>query len=205
MVPVKRAERRTVARPTLSLRSQHAPGPAVTATAALMALGSLGFALVNIIFETSDRFADGPYAEYASGLTVMNWLVAGLKLVGAAVALLSVARRPRLVSPPVMAVLLWGAFATLGVYALGSVVQAIGMAVGLMGSAAQIDVAGVAYVLASLMFAAGYGVLAISYARRHGLKSGSVVVGVLGGPALLAALLLVIPALLAAIGLMPTS
>ena len=157
-------------------------GPAVTATAALVALGSLGFALVNIIFEVSDRFADGPYAEYASGLTVMNWLVAGLKLVGAAVALLSVARRPRLVSPPVMAVLLWGAFATLGVYALGSVVQAIGMALGLMGSAAQIDVAGVAYVLASLLFAAGYGVLAISYARRHGLKRGSVVVGVLGGP-----------------------
>jgi hypothetical protein len=33
------------------------------------------------------------------GITVMNWLVVGLKLVGAAVAVPSVTPRPRLLSP----------------------------------------------------------------------------------------------------------
>lgn len=180
-------------------------GPAVTAIAVLTALGCLGFALVNVVFEVTDRFAEGSYAEYASAFAVMNWLVVGLKLLGAAVALMSVTRHQRHVSPSAMTLLLWGAFATLAAYALGSVVQAVGMATGLTGSAAQIDIAGVVYVLGSLGFAAGFGVLAISYARRHGVKKRAVVVGVLGAPALLGLLLLAIPALLAAAGLMPAT
>ena len=180
-------------------------GPAVTAIAVLTALGWVAFALVNVVFEATDRFADGPYAEYASALTVMNWLVVGLKLLGAAVALVSVAPRQRLVSPSAMTLLLWGAFATLTVYSLGSVVQAVGMATGVAGSAAQIDAAGVGYVLGSLGFATGFGVLAISYARRHGFRRRAAVVGVLGAPALLGLLLLAVPALLTAAGLMPAT
>ncbi|HEX5543505.1 MAG TPA: hypothetical protein VFX60_18455 [Micromonospora sp.] len=171
----------------------------------LVALCCIGFAVVNVVFEMTDRFADGPYAEYASGLAVMNWLVVGLKAMGAAVALLSVAERPRFRSPALLGVLLWGAFATLGVYALGSVVQAVGLALGLSGTADQIDMAGVGYVLFFLLLAAGYGVLAISYSRRFGLRKGVAVLGVLGAPVMLGVILLAVPMLLAVLGLLPAS
>jgi hypothetical protein len=128
-----------------------------------MALWCLGFAVVNVMFEITGHFAGGAYAQYASGLSVMDWLVAGLKVLGAVVALLSVARRPRLVSSDVVTVLVWAAFATLAVYVLGSVVQAAGMGLGLIGGADQINTASVAYALLFLVAAVGYGVLAISY------------------------------------------
>ncbi|WP_214402400.1 hypothetical protein [Pseudonocardia lacus] len=170
-----------------------------------MALCCIGFAVVNIVFELTGHFDGGPYAEYSAGIAVMNWLVVGLKAVGAAVALLSVAGRARFVPPVVLGVLVWGAFAMLAVYALGSVGQAIGMASGLAGSADQIDLAGVAYVLFFLVVATGYGVLALSYTRRYELRKGVVVLGALGAPVALGVILLVVPALLAAAGVMPAS
>src|SRR5215203_2586173 len=78
------------------------PGPVVTAIGILMALWCLGFAVVNVVFEITGHFAGGAYAWYASGLSVMNWLVAGLKVLGAVVALLSVARRPGRVSSTIV-------------------------------------------------------------------------------------------------------
>jgi hypothetical protein len=188
---------------TKSFKTPVRPGAGIIATGRLMALCCIGFAVVNIVFELTDRFADGPYAEYSAGLTVMNWLVTGLKVVGAAVALLSVARRPRFVPPVLLGVLLWGAFAMLAVYAVGSLVQVIGMASGLRGSADQIGPAGVAYVLFFLLMAAGYGVLAISYSQRFGLGKGVVVLGVLGAPVALGVILLGVPMLLTALGVMP--
>lgn len=170
-----------------------------------MALCCIGFAVVNIVFEMTDHFADGPYARYVSAIAVMNWLVVGLKTTGAAAALLSVAKRPHLLPPALLGVLLWGAFGLLGVYALGSVVQAVGMVAGLVGTADQITVAGVAYVLFFLLLAAGYGVLAISHSRRFGLRKGVAVLGVLGAPVALGVILLAVPTLLAALGLMPAS
>ncbi|MFI5490784.1 hypothetical protein [Micromonospora echinaurantiaca] len=181
------------------------PGTGVILTARLIALACLGFAVVNVVFEMTDRFADGPYAAYASGLTVMNWLVVGLKTAGGAVALLSVAKHPRLLPPAILGMSLWGAFALIGVYALGSVVQAAGMASNLAGTPDQIDLAGVAYVLFFLLLAAGYGVLTISYSRRFALKKKVAVVGVLGAPVLLSVVLLAVPMLLAAVGVMPAS
>jgi hypothetical protein len=180
------------------------PGTGVTVMGRLVALGCIGFAVVNVVFEMTDRFADGPYAEFASGIAVMNWLVVGLKALGAAVALLSVAKRPRALPPAFLGVLLWGAFAMLGVYALGSVVQAVGMALGLAGTADQIDMAGVGYVLSFLLLAAGYGVLAISYSRRFGLRNSVAVLGLLGAPVMLSMILLAVPMLLSALGLLPT-
>jgi hypothetical protein len=190
---------------TKSLKVPAPPGTGITATGRLMALCCIGFAVVNIVFELTDHFADGPYAEYSAGIAVMNWLVVGLKAVGAAVALLSVASRPRFLPPVILGVLLWGAFAMLAVYAVGSVVQAIGMASGLAGSADQIDLAGVAYVLFFLLVAAGYGVLSISYSRRFGLPKVVVVLGALGAPVALGVILLAVPMLLAAVGVMPAS
>lgn len=183
--------------------AQGRPGPVVTTIGILMALWCLGFAVVNLVFEVTGHFAGGRYAQYASGLSVMGWLVAGLKSLGAVVALLSVARRPRLVSSAVVTVLVWAAFATLGVYTLGSAAEAVGMVLGLIGGDDQIDTASVAYVLFFLVAAAGYGVLATSHSRWHPHGKGLVILGVLGAPVALGLLLLAIPALLAAFGLLP--
>lgn len=170
----------------------------------LTALWCAGFAVVNTAFEFTDHFAGGPHAEYARGLAVMDWFVVALKIVGAAVALLSIAKRPRFVAPSKLAVVVWGAFATLGLYVAGSVVEAVGMLTGLVGSPDDIDAAGVAYVSLFLVAAIGFGVLAVSYSRRHQVRKSRAVLGVLGAPLLLGLILLVVPALLAALGLMPS-
>lgn len=179
------------------------PARVVTAIGVLMALACLGFATVNIVFVLTDHFAQGPFSEYASGLTVMNWLVVVLKVLGAALALLSVARPPRFPSPAALSVLLWGAFATLGVYAVGGVVEAVGMVSGLTGSPDQVDLAGIAYVSFFVVTAAGYGVLAISHSRRHRPGKGFAVLGVLGAPVVLGLILVGGPMLLVALGVMP--
>jgi hypothetical protein len=129
------------------------PGPAVTVTAALMAVWCLGFAVVNVAFEVTGHFASGPFGCYTSGISVMGWLAAALKVVGAAVALLSIARRPRIISPAVVTVLVWAASATLGLYVLGSIAEAAAMGLGLIGGADQIDTRSVAYVLFFLVAA----------------------------------------------------
>jgi hypothetical protein len=65
--------------------------------------------------------------------------------------------------------LLWAAFATLAVYVVGSIVQAVIMLAGVAGDAEQVDASAIGYVLAMLLGATGFGILAISYARRAGL------------------------------------
>ncbi|MGP3929042.1 hypothetical protein [Nonomuraea sp. KM88] len=174
-------------------------------TALLVALCCVGFAVVNVIFELTGRFDGGPYAAYASGLLVMNWLVVVLKLVGAGAALSSIANRPTILPPAVLGVVLWSAFALLSFYALGAVVQAFGMALGLMGSADQITLAGVGYVLFFTLMAIGFGALAISYSRRFEIRKGVIALGVVGGPVALGLLLLAVPMLLTALGVMPAA
>lgn len=182
-----------------------AAGPVVVAVAVLMALGCLAFAGANVVFEATDRFAEGRYAAYADGLSVMNWVVTGLKVLGAAVALLSVAARPvRGLSPWVMSLLLWGAFSTLALDALGSMVEAATMLAGTSGDAADLGVRSVAYLLGSIVSAAGFGVLAVSYLRRHAVARATVALGVLGAPVLLGVLFLGLPGLLVALGVMPS-
>ncbi|WP_309131924.1 hypothetical protein [Brevibacterium sp.] len=175
----------------------------VTVAAVLVAVGCIGFAAVNVVFEGLDHFADGPYAEYASGITVMNWLVIGLKVFGAVVALLSVSSQPVLLRPAVVGVLTWGAFTTLAVYVVGSMVEAIGMATGLLADADDIGLLDVGYMLFFLTLAAGFGVLAISHTRRHRLPRRIAVLGMFGPPVVLGGVLFVVPSLLAAIGVMP--
>lgn len=179
------------------------PGTGVTAIGWLMALWCVGFAVVNIVFEGTGHFADARFAEYATAITVMNWLVVGLKALGAGVALLSVDHRQRLGTPAFITMLVWGTFATLGVYVLGSVGQAIGMVTGLTGTAGDVDLAGIAYVLFFSLAATGFGILAVSYSRRHDVRRHYALLGVLGAPIVLGVVLVVVPALLAALGLMP--
>ncbi|QBI54388.1 hypothetical protein [Streptomonospora litoralis] len=179
------------------------PGRRVVAAAVAAALACVGFAAVNVGFEAADRFSQGPYAAYATGLSVMNWLVVALKAAGAAMALLSLVQRPRLPAPAVLAAGLWAAFATLGLYGLGSLVQVAGMATGVRGSPADVDVWGLAYVAFFLLMAGAFGVVAVSHTRRRGVPVRFAVLGALGAPLALGALLVGIPALLAAAGVMP--
>jgi hypothetical protein len=177
------------------------PGPSVIAIGVLVALWCAGFAAISIWFELTDRFAVGRYADDVSGLSVVNRFVAGLKVVGAAVALLALGRAPRFLTPRIVGTLLWAAFATLAVYVLGSITQAVIMVTG--GDAEQVDAASVGYVLAFLLGATGFGVLAISYARRARLGARVMLIGVCGAPVVLGTVLVLLPAILEAVGLLP--
>lgn len=184
-------------------KSFRSPGLGITVIGVLMALWCIAFAVVNIVYEATDHFAGGPLAEYTAGFTVMNWLVVGFKVLGAVVALLSVSNIPKLHLPALMTMLLWGAFATLSLYVLGSVIQAVGMITGLAGTADQINLASTGYVLMFLLAAAGFGFLAISYSRIYGTRRGYVVLGVVGAPMVLGLILIVVPMLLGILGLLP--
>lgn len=181
------------------------PRPAVTLIGWLIAAWCVGFAAVNIALEGTDHLADGEYADSAAAFTVMNWLVVGLKLAGAVVALLSVSHRPPPVSSRLLGVGVWGAFATLGVYVLGSTAQAIGVVSGASGSRSQIDLLDLAYLIFFLFAALGWGVLAMSYSKRHDEGWGVAALGALSAPVLLGFLLVAMPMLLAALGKMPSS
>jgi hypothetical protein len=178
------------------------PSRFVVAVGVLVALWCAGFAAINVWFELTDHFGRGQYADEARALSVANWFVAMLKVVGAAMALLSVSRTPRLLAPGIVGTLLWAAFATLAVYVVGSIIQAVVMLTGVAGDAGQVDAASVGYVLAFLPAAAGFGILAISYARRAELGRRVVLIGVLGAPVALGTVLVVLPAILAAVGLL---
>jgi hypothetical protein len=178
-------------------------GVGVTFVAWSMVVWSLGFAVVNVVFEVTGRFADGPYNDYASGISVMNWLVVVLKVTGAVLAVLSVSSAAKRVPRFLLATMLWGAAATLGLDALGSVVEAIGMLTGVIGSPDEITVASSAYVLFFALGAVGYGVVAASFTRRSGTGRRPAVLGALGAPVMLGLIFLAIPKVLVTLGVMP--
>ena len=175
----------------------------VRVVAWVVAAWCVGFAAVNVAFEATGHFAHGPHAEYATALSVMDWVVSVLKLLGALVAWSSVTSRRIDVSPRVVAVTVCGAAALLGLYCLGSLVQAVGMLTGAVGNADDVDRRSVGYLVLFLVAAAGYGVLAVSFLRRYELGWREALVGALGAPVVLAALLVAIPLLLVLLGLMP--
>lgn len=175
----------------------------VRAVGWLVAAWCVGFAAVNVAFETTGHFADGPYAEYSTALSVMDWTVSVLKILGAAVALASVTNRRVRVSPRLIAVMICGAAALLGLYCLGSLAEAIGMLTGVAGDADRITPRSVGYLVLVLVAATGYGVLAVSFSRRYDTGRRVALIGVVGAPIVLAALLVAIPLLLVSLGLMP--
>ncbi len=196
----------------VDVRRGTAPGGAsapVTTVAALVVVCCVAFAAVNVLLETTGSFAGPRYARYAAdypvGMAVMNGLVAGLKLIGAGLALLSVTSRQRVIRPTRLGVLLWAAFATLGVYSLGAAVEGVAIASGIAGGGTELTAADVGYLLFFVVFAAGFGVLAASYSRRHRLLRRHAVVGSVGAPVVLGAVLFAVPTLLAAWGLLPSA
>lgn len=165
----------------------------------------LAFAAVNVAYEVTDRFASGPHAEYANALSVMNWLVVALKVVGAAVALLTVTERLPTISANLRTMAVWCVFALLGMYSVGNVAIAVRLALGSTDSREQISAGGIAYVVFFLAGAAGYGVLALSFSRRSRSPHRYAMWGIVAAPLVLAALLLGAPAVLTAIGLAPNT
>jgi hypothetical protein len=125
-----------------------------------------------------------------------------VKLVGVAAAVLAVIQPPKLLRAPLVGVLLWAAFATVAIYLLGSLTQAAMMMTGITADAGRIDAAAVGYVSAFLLAAAGFGVLATSYARRASLGKRELIVGLCGGPLVLGSILVVLPTLLKAVGVL---
>ena len=179
------------------------PGRQVTTVGLLMAAWCTGFAIVNVVFELTDHFANAALAAYAPAISLMDWTVVCLKLLGAAVALLAVTRLPRQISPTLVGTLVWGATALLALYSVGNVLETIGMVTGLAGSLDQITLRSIGYVLFFAVGAVGYGVLATSFSRRYDVPKRAAVLGALGAPVMLALILLALPALFVAKGLMP--
>jgi hypothetical protein len=189
-------------RPTVEPRQPDPPGRFVVAVGLLVALWCAGFAAINVWFEVTDHFAVGQYAEDATALSVVDWFVAVLKVVGAAAALLAVSRTPRFLAPRIVGTSLWAAFATLAAYVVGSIAQVVLMLTGVAGDADQLDASAAGYVLASLLGATGFGILATSYARRAGLGARVMLIGICGAPVVLGSVLVVLPAILEAVGLL---
>ena len=157
------------------------PSRRITVVGALVAVWCAVFAAVNVWFEATDRFATGPHAAEADALSVANWYVFGLKLVGVAAALLAITREPRRISPSVVGTVLWGAFGTVAIYVAGSIGQAIAIAAGVTGDTENLDATSVAYVLGFLGAGVGFGILAVSYSRRARLRKRTAVLGICGG------------------------
>lgn len=170
--------------------------------AVAMVVWCLAFAAVNVGFEVTGRF-DVEHAEYAAGLSVLDWFVAALKVMGAGIALASV-RRPSWLPAPVLTVALWGAYSTLALYVMGSLVEAVGMVTGLAGSVDQITRGSVVYVAFFLVAAVGFGLLAVTHQRREHPATRLVALGIVGAPVLLGLILVVVPAVLVALGVFPS-
>lgn len=175
----------------------------VTVVGILVAVWCAVFAAISVWFEATGHFADGPHAASADALSIVNWCVTAIKVVGVVAALLAVVRPGSLATARVVGAVLWAGFATVGVYVLGSLGQAVLLLTGRAGSAESLDAAAVLYVLAFLLAAAGFGVLAVSYTRRTGLGLGVVMVGSLGAPLVLGGVLVALPAVLRAVGILP--
>jgi hypothetical protein len=171
----------------------------------LVVLWCLAFASVNVVFELTGHFDTGRAAGLGVGLSVMDWVVAGLKVLGAVVAGLAILPRQSVVRPATLTVLLWGAFATLATYVAGSVVEATAFATGLAGDPNDLTPRTIGYLVFFLAAATGFGVLAVSYSRRHRSPRRLAAWGLLGAPVLLGLLLGVLPAVLTAAGLLTTT
>ncbi len=179
------------------------PGRALLSVGVLIALWCAGFAAISVWFELTDYFGTGRNAGDKTAISVVNWFVTVLKLVGLVLAVLAV--HPRLIAPRTVGTLLWAAFATLTVYVAGSITQAFAMLAGIAGDADQVDSGSVAYLLAFTLAAAGFGILATSHARRAGLGTRIKVIGACGAPLVLGSVLVILPAILRATGLLSAS
>lgn len=168
----------------------------------LVAVWSAIFAGISVWFEVTGKFTTGPHAADADALSVANWYVAVVKLVGVAAAVLALRPPHRHIGPRAVGTVLWAAFSTVTIYVAGSVAQAGAMLAGVAGDADNLDASSVGYVIAFLLAAVGFGILAVSYSRRMGLGKRELILGVCGAPLVLGSILVALPSLLRAAGLL---
>ena len=178
------------------------PSPFVIVVGVLVAVWCGVFAAISVWFEVTDKFASGPYAADADALSVVNWFVVAVKLVGMAAAVLAFVEPPGSVRPRTVGVVLWTGFATVTVYVAGSLAQAAAMLTGVAGDAERLDLASAGYVVAFVLAAFGFGILASSYATRASLGKRELLLGVCAAPLVLGSVLVVLPAFLRAVGLL---
>jgi hypothetical protein len=178
--------------------------PVTKVIGVLFASWCVGFAAVNAWQLGSGSLSSDRFGDDATVLTVASVLVLILKLVGAAIALVSLRPvQPRMRWP--LGAALWAATATFVVYSAGNLITTLGTLVGALEPTAAWESAGgltirsVAYLLFFLAGAVMAAVLAVSYHRRHRLHWTAVAVGGGCGPALLGALLVGLPSLLATV------
>jgi hypothetical protein len=178
------------------------PGGFVTAVGLTTALALLAFAGVNVALLAGTHLASDSYLQAAArmpvALAVENILAAALKIVGAAAAVLAVTGPVRRVRPAVLAVGLWGAFATMAVYLIGALAEGVGM----VTRGQHIRLLDAGYLVFFALLTAGFGVLAVSHRRRYPQPGRVLVLAVLAPPAVLGLLLFGIPTLLGGLGLL---
>lgn len=145
--------------------SPRPPTRFVITVGVLVAIWSAIFAGISVWFEVTDKFATGPHAADADALSVMNWYVTVVKLIGVAAAVLALRPPHRHIGPRTVGTVLWAAFSTVTIYVAGSVAQAGAILAGVAGAADSLDASSIGYVIAFLLAAAGFGILAVSYSR----------------------------------------
>lgn len=169
----------------------------------------LTFAVPNVVELIGGRAPGEPFSGYAEGIAVMSAVVLVLKLIGAGVALAAVRPRTRSRRWWWLATALWGATALLGLYSAGNIAIVLGVVSGVIEPSAAWQAAGgvtlrsIVYLVFFLVPAPMFGALAVSYQRVHRFGPGPLVVGAVGAPVVLAGVLVVAPAILAGLGLLP--
>jgi hypothetical protein len=175
---------------TTTMTTRSSPPATVPARAAAYgaAVWALAFAGVNLYLQAVG--IDGLDGD-RTAFTVVNLGVVGLKVVGAVVALGTV-HGGRRVPPPLISVGAWGAAATLLLYTGYGLVATVAT-----GDLLTWMLAGGTFWMPTLaylgFFAVGGGLFAVAarqHQRRHGVRGVWALVGALGAPLLLGAVLL---------------
>lgn len=187
--------------------AERAPSLTNRALAVLAVLWCLTFAAANVGHLATGSLTSGEWAPYASGIQIMSVVVLLLKLIGAAMALLSLRNTPR--ASWLLATALWTMAALVVLYALGNVAITVATTTGVTSPSAAWAATGgvttrtVGYIAFFLAGAPVFTAIAASYHRRRRPGTSAFLTGLIGAPLVLAGLLLAIPAALTAAGLLP--
>lgn len=171
-----------------------------------VAAWALAFAGVNLYLQFGGLSADNPLRDAFGAMTVMNLLVAVLKVAGAAFAVATVQRWGRRAPRWLLTAAMWTAGGLLLLYA--------GMNLGMLVATGQVTaalpLAGGQFVVPGWAYAAFFGVPGLLYAaagrdyqRRSRTDARWALLGLLGAPVMLGTVLFGVPALLRLAGLLP--
>ena len=184
----------------------HPPSGRARWIAYAAALWAVGFAAVNGYVQFGAVDADSPLRATWTAVTIANALVAVLKLAGAALAVATVQRWGDRLPGWLLTAGMWGAGGVLLFYggpnlglllATGRLTAPLGLAGG------ELVVPGWTYAMFFIVPGVLFALAGRDYQRRSATSVRWAAAGLLGAPALLAALFLGLPALLHAAGLLP--